>query len=65
MEESPDILSRKSLRVFVPKVEPRSIDLDLTGDAILTAEQRRARDIALDGLATQRRQCPPDDEAIL
>jgi hypothetical protein len=49
-------LSRKTLRLEVPSSNPRRVDVALTGDAVLSVSERRARDLALATLAAGRRE---------
>ena len=49
-------LSRKSLRIVTPPSDPRGLGIALTGDSVLSAAERRARDLALVSLAKRRRE---------
>ena len=64
MELAPNPLSRKPLKILAPEANERQVDVDLTGDAVLTFEQRKERDIALNALAAQRRLPIPNNEVV-
>ena len=65
MEKDSEHLSRKPLRIIVPKHEPRAVDINLC-DAreVLTPEEYRELQLDLGRLAAQRRLPPPNDEYV-